>query len=67
MSHVSFGFVDTLFPFRSFLFLEDKSSKGMEFGLQTNVFGGSMACMARIPDKAGNIAWLSVSMRGACP
>ena len=47
VSHVSFGFVDTLFPFRSFLFLEDKFNKGKEFGLQANVFGGSIACMER--------------------
>jgi hypothetical protein len=33
---------------------------GKEFGLQANVFGGGL-------DKAGNVAWLAVSMRRACP
>jgi hypothetical protein len=60
MSHVSFGFVDTSFPFWLFLFLEDKYNIGKEFGLQANVFGGSI-------DKKGNVAGLSVSMRRACP
>jgi hypothetical protein len=39
--------VDTSFPFWLFLFLEDKCNIGVEFGLLANVFGGSMACMAR--------------------